>query len=102
MREFYEILADRIANDPDLTDAGLANAAGLDNSTIRQMIRHKRSPRINTAIKICKALGTTVEDFLSESHDPVRAELRLLLSQLEDHELLIIRGALIGIVSQRS
>ena len=52
MRDFVDILADRIAADPSLTEAGLAKAAGLDNSTIRQMIRHHRHPRIDTALKI--------------------------------------------------
>ena len=81
-KEFVDILAARIESDPDLTVAGLAVKAGLDNSTIRQMIRHRRSPRIDTAVKICRALGETVESFLSKSRDPVMSEILFHLEQL--------------------
>ena len=65
MKTFVEILAERIASDPNLTDSGLAGRAGLDNSTIRQMIKLNRSPRIDTALKIVHALGETLESFMA-------------------------------------
>ena len=57
MTEFVDILLERLAENPDITESGLARKAGLDNSTIRQMIKFRRSPRIDTAVKICRALG---------------------------------------------
>jgi len=74
MLSFVDILEKRIEADPSLTAAGLAKRAGLDNSTIRTMIRDRRSPRIDTALKICQALGETVESFMSQSRDPVTSE----------------------------
>lgn len=91
MKSFVEILRDRIDNDPNLTVAGLAVKAGLDNSTIRQMISQNRSPRIDTAIKICAALGETVESFMQQSREPAVSEILFHLEQLtpEERDLLL-------------
>lgn len=96
-RTFVEILKARIDSDPDLTVSGLASAADLDNSTIRQMIKFNRSPRIDTAFKICRALGETVEGFLSGARDPVTAEILFHLEQLSDSERRILLSAVRGI-----
>lgn len=100
MRTFVEILVDRIAADPGLSEAGLATTAGLDNSTIRQMIKHKRSPRIDTAMKICKALRVTLDDYFAEDIDPVRAELSFLLDQLEPEELRFLLSSARGLSAE--
>lgn len=97
MENFIDILAARIASDPDLTEAGLAKKAGLDNSTIRQMIKYRRSPRIDTAIAICRALGETVESFMSGGRDPVMNELLSHLEQLTPAERDLLLGAVRGI-----
>ena len=81
MKDFVDILVERLASEPELTEAGLAKAAGLDNSTIRQMIKFHRSPRIETAIKICKALGTTIEEFMGQ---PQTEEERRILRLVAD------------------
>lgn len=47
MTEFVDILIERLAENPDITEAGLARKAGLDNSTIRQMIKFRRNPRVD-------------------------------------------------------
>lgn len=50
----------------DLTSSGLSIRAGLDNSAIRAIISGKaRSPRLDTAMKICEALGTDLYRFLA-------------------------------------
>lgn len=95
--DFVDILAARIAGDPDLTEAGLAKKAGLNNSTIRQMIKHRRSPRIETAVKICRALGETVESFLSKNRDPVMSEILFHLEQLSAEERRLLLGAARGL-----
>lgn len=100
VRTFIEILSDKIDADPDLTEAGLATKAGLNNSTIRQMIKNKRSPRIDTAMKICRALNTTLEDFFAENTDPVRSELSFLIDQLSDQERGFLLSAAKGIRAQ--
>lgn len=96
-REFVQILKDRIEADPNLTVSGLAVKAGLNNSTIRQMIAKGRSPRIETAVKICRALGDTVETFLSEGRDPITREILVCLEQLSDAERRMILGAVKGL-----
>ena len=65
-QKFWEKLRDHIAADPDLSVAGVAITAGLANSTIRQMIANQRNPRLETAERICVAMGTTYEDFMAD------------------------------------
>lgn len=100
MPNFVDILERRIESDPTLTPAGLATKAGLDNSTIRQMIKDRRNPRIDTAIKICHALGETVESFMAKAHDPVMSEILFHLEQLTPEERQILLGAVRGIRAQ--
>ncbi|WP_336098427.1 MULTISPECIES: helix-turn-helix domain-containing protein [unclassified Roseovarius] len=93
-RTFAQRLQAVIDSNPDLTPAGLAKKAGLDNSAIRSLLSGKaKNPRIDTAIKICAALGTTLEDFMSGAFQsaavPADAEnqrIRDLLSQLTTEE----------------
>ncbi len=98
MSDFVEILIQRIKSDPELTEAGLAVRAGLDNSTIRQMIKNHRNPRIDTAMKICHALGETVETFMSQrASDPVMSELLFHLEQLTAEERAMLLAAAKGL-----
>ncbi len=72
--------------DPELTDAGLAVKAGLDNSAIRRLFsKPDSSPRISTARKICAALGTSLEEFMSEAQTPEEKEIVRLTLALPDH-----------------
>ncbi|PCJ75547.1 MAG: hypothetical protein COA53_06535 [Rhodobacteraceae bacterium] len=83
----------RIESDPDITVSGLAIKAGLGNSAIRLMFsRNVQSLRISTARQICAALGTTLEEFMSEAHTPEEQEIVRLVSQLPDH----LRRQLLG------
>lgn len=100
MTEFVDILIQRINADPSITEAGLAKKAGLDNSTIRQMIKYHRSPRIDTAIKICQALGETVESFMSQARDPAVAEILFHLEQLTPKERALLLAAARGLRAQ--
>ena len=91
-----------IDNDPALTVAGLAVKAGLDNSALRSLLSGRvKNPRLDTAIKVCAALGTTLEDFMSGAYEAGRVpadteaqRIRSLLSQLSPNErrLLITYG----------
>lgn len=93
-RTFAERLQAVIDQDADLTPAGLAKRAGLDNSAIRSLLSGKaKNPRVDTAIKICGALGTTLEEFMSDSFlggssaiDREAQHIRTLLSQLTPEE----------------
>lgn len=101
-RTFAQRLKAVIDSDPDLTEAGLATKAGLSNSVIRKLLKgNTQNPRVDTAIKICEALGTTLEDFMSGAFEagqvPTDIEaqhIRSLLSQLSPRErrLLITYG----------
>lgn len=81
-QSFTERLKARIEADDDLTESSLAKKANLDDSTIRQMLKRGRSPRMETAEKICAALGTTVEEFMLDGPDEADRDIARLMSQL--------------------
>ncbi|EEE36979.1 Helix-turn-helix domain protein [Rhodobacteraceae bacterium KLH11] len=93
-RTFAERLKAVIDEDPTLTEAGLATKAGLSNSVIRKLFKgNTQNPRVDTAIKICEALGTTLEDFMSGAFqgeavpaDEEAQRIRTLMSQLTPEE----------------
>lgn len=81
--EFVRRLRNRIAHDPNLTVAGLAVAAGLNNSAIRSLFSGKaKNPRADTMEKICAALGTTVDEFMAPDKSPEELEIARLVSLL--------------------
>ncbi len=79
--------------DPNLTAAGLSVKAGLGNSAIRSWLAGtNQSPRIESARKICEALGTTLEEFLADAQTEEEKQIVRLVSQLPDD----LRRQLIG------
>lgn len=83
---FLKRLRQRIDDDPNLTEAGLAKKAGLSDSAIRQYFsKPNRTPRVENARKICAALGTTLEEFMSEAQTPDEKEIVRLTLALPDH-----------------
>lgn len=99
---FAQRLQRVIDNDPDLTVSGLAVKAGLDNSALRSLLSGRvKNPRLDTAIRVCAALGTTLEDFMTGAFQAAEApvdeearRIRSLMSQLSPAErrLLITYG----------
>jgi DNA-binding Xre family transcriptional regulator len=82
-RTFAERLRAVIDSDPNLTEAGLATRAGLDNSTIRALLAGKtKNVRIDTALKICDALGTTIEEFMGTARSQEERDILRLIGQL--------------------
>ncbi|MBF9042981.1 helix-turn-helix domain-containing protein [Rhodobacterales bacterium HKCCE4037] len=91
-----------IDNDPKLTVAGLSVKAGLDNSALRSLLSGRvKNPRLDTAMKVCAALGTTLEDFMSGAYEQAGDDrssedqrIRDLLSQLsvDERQLLLSYG----------
>lgn len=82
MPSFAELLRQRIESDEALTEAGLAKLAGLDNSTIRRILAEGRNPRVDTAEKICAALGTTLEAFMGSAQTDEERDILRLAAQL--------------------
>ncbi len=78
--------------DPNLNVSNLAVKAGLSNSAIRLMLKNNTSPRVATMRRICAALDTTLEEFLSNAKTEEERELVRLVSQLPDH----LRHELLG------
>lgn len=78
--------------DPELNVSNLAVKAGLSNSSIRLMFKQNRSPRVQTMRKICAALGTTLEEFMSEAETSEEKEIVRLVMQLPEH----LRQQLLG------
>ncbi|MDZ4393799.1 helix-turn-helix transcriptional regulator [Cypionkella sp.] len=82
-RTFAELLQARINSDPTLTEAGLAVKAGLSNSVVRKLLAGTtRNPRVDTAMKICSALGTTIEEFMGSPRTPEERDIAYLVSRL--------------------
>lgn len=80
---FVERLRKVIEEDPELTPAGLAVKAGLDNSAIRSLLSGRaKNPRWDTIEKICAALGTTVEEFMGNPQTREERDIARLVSQL--------------------
>ena len=81
--EFVRRLRNTLVHTPGLTLAGLAKSAGLDRSEIDELLRGGASkPTFEVAELMCKALGTTVEEFMSDRTDPEAQRILRLLSQL--------------------
>jgi transcriptional regulator with XRE-family HTH domain len=90
---FLVRLKERIDGDADLTAAGLAVKAGLNNAAIRQWFSGtNRSPTLASARKVCAALGTTLEEFMSEAKSSKEKEIVRLALQLPDHLLKELLG----------
>ena len=90
---FVERLRRRIESDPELTPAGLAVRAGLDNSAIRSLLAGRaRNPRWDTVEAICRALGTTVAEFMSDPETEEERRILHLLGQLTVEEQLRLLG----------
>lgn len=93
MEPFLRRLKERIDSDPNLTVSGLAVKAGLNNAAIRQWLSGtNKSPTIASARKVCAALGTTLEEFMSEAQTPEEKEIVRLALQLPDHLLKELLG----------
>tara|TARA_R110002049_G_scaffold45609_9_gene133011 strand:+ start:2821 stop:3177 length:357 start_codon:yes stop_codon:yes gene_type:complete len=75
-------LQETIAANPDINVSKLAVDAGLSNSAIRLMLAKNKSPTIKTARKICAALGTTLEVFMSQAQSEEEREIVDLASRL--------------------
>jgi transcriptional regulator with XRE-family HTH domain len=75
----------RIDSDPGLTAAGLSLKAGLSNAAIRQWFsRSTSSPTLESARKVCAALGTTLEEFMSDAQTEEERQIVRLIIQLPD------------------
>ena len=74
-----------IDSDPQIIAAGLATKAGLNNAAIRQWFNGKhRSPTLASARKVCAALDTTLEEFISEAETEDEKAIVRLTTQLSD------------------
>lgn len=80
---FLQRLKVVIDNDDTLNVSNLAVRAGLSNSTIRLAFADpNRSLSLATARKICAALGTTLEEFMSDARSEEEREIVRLVMQL--------------------
>lgn len=100
--EFVRRLRRRIDADPSLTVAGLAVAAGLNNSAIRSLFSGKsKNPRADTMEKICAALGTTVVEFMTPESTDAEREIVRLVGLLPDHLRRQLLGYAEALVAQQ-
>lgn len=99
-RTFAEKLRQRIDSDPELTEAGLAVKAGLSNAAIRRLMTGAtQNPRVDTAMKICQALGTTLEEFMGQPQTEEERRIAHLMSRLSVDERRQLLGYGEGLIS---
>ena len=79
---FLRKLQQVIDDDPSITVASLSVKAGMNNSAIRGWFANRASPRLSNARRVCEALGTTLEEFLSDARTEEEKEIVRLVSQL--------------------
>jgi len=90
MSEFVETLKWWLEQKDALTPTALARQAGLDKTAVRQMIVMERSPRIDTAAKICAALGVSLDQFFARDFSGQRSSLVRQLDHLTDDEIELL------------
>lgn len=86
---------------PEISAASWSVAAGLDNSTVRHMLKFRRNPRIDTLKKLADAVGEPVEYFTASVSPEGLAEIQRLFSLLTPEEQAMIKTTLAALVSQR-
>jgi DNA-binding phage protein len=101
MPSFIELLEIYLENHPEWTEAGLARAAGMHNSSIRQMLKYRRNPRFDTMEKICAVLGFSLENFMTQGRGQELAEIHHLIALLTPEEQAMIKTAVAALVAQR-
>lgn len=88
--EFVDTLKWWLDHKDHLTPTALARDAGLDKTAVRQMIVMERSPRIDTAMKICSALGVSLDQFFARDLGGKRQALVRQLDRLTDDEIELL------------
>lgn len=83
-----------LAEHPEWTAASWSIAAGLDNSTVRGMLKFRRNPRIDTLKKLADAVGEPVEYFTGGETPEGLSEIQRLFAQLTPEEQATIRTAI--------
>lgn len=86
---------------PEITAAGWSIAAGLDNSTVRHMLKYRRNPRIDTLRKLADAVGQPVEYFTGGPTPEGLAEIQRLFALLTPEEQAMIKTTVTALVAQR-
>jgi len=89
---FLRKLKQIIDEDPELTVSNLAVKSGLTNSVIRKWYSHGHSPRLDNMRRVCEALGTTLEVFLSDARSEEEKEIVRLVARLPSHLRLQLLG----------
>ena len=54
----------QIIEDKGVRVEGLANSLGINKTTIYRWINGEREPKIDNIMKLCKALGISIEDIM--------------------------------------
>ena len=54
----------QIIKDKGVRVEGLADVLGINKSTIYRWINGEREPKIDNIMKLCKALGISIEDIM--------------------------------------
>jgi len=90
MSDFVETLRWWLEHKEEMNPTALARAAGLDKTAVRQIIVMERSPRVDTALKICGALGVSLDQFFARDLGGKRSALVRQLDQLNDDEIELL------------
>lgn len=88
---FVQRLLNFIEEHDTWTEAGLAEQAGLANSTIRKWREKKSKPSMRSAEKVCAKIGIPYEEFMRDDFDQEFAALRRLWTELTPDERRFLR-----------
>jgi transcriptional regulator with XRE-family HTH domain len=99
-RTFAQRLQSVIDADDTLTAAGIATRAGMDNSAVRYLLSGKaQNPRLDSAMKICVAIGTTLEKFMSDDFPGLGAADQSQVQHTQDLLAKLTPDELVRLVS---
>lgn len=90
MREFADVIEDRIKT-AKLTKKDVANIAGISRPTLYAISKGRHQVKLETAIKICRALGITIDTAMGLKEQPVdKVRLRFLREKfrMEERDIL--------------
>lgn len=99
--EFSETLEWWLERRDNLTPTAIARQCGLDKTAVRQLIVNGRTPKVDTAQKICAALGVSLDQFFAKDDDGRRRRIARLLDQLHDDEIELLQAAAQGLIEHR-
>lgn len=96
---------EKICEDRGISKSQLAKLAGIHRSTIYSMLEREKGANIISIMKICKATGMTIDDFIDETRDERLTRIINMVSKMEQEDkeqlITVIEGATHAVSEKR-